>query len=55
MNRSNDRTPGFSRMEVAFILVLVGVFAITQYLDLSRTPNGDISAHASESGEFDHE
>lgn len=58
MNWSNGRTPGFSRLEMAFILVLValvGVLAITQYLDLSRTPNGDIFAYAAESGEFDHE
>lgn len=58
MNRSNGRTLGFSRLEVAFIVVLValvGVLAITRYPDLSRTPNGEIFAHAAESGEFDHE
>lgn len=58
MNRSNGRTPGFSRLEMAFILVLValvGVIVITQYLDLSRTPNGDIFTYAPESSEFDHE
>lgn len=47
MNRSNGRTPGFSRLEVAFILVLialVGVLTITQYLDLSRTAKQSVDS-----------
>ncbi len=40
MNRSSGPPPGFSRLEMAFIpvlIALVGVLAVTQYLDLSLT------------------
>ena len=47
MNPGNSRLLGFSKLEIAFILVLValvGVLAITRYLDLSVTARQSVDS-----------